>query len=129
LLRPKRETKEAIAGAELLPPLRQSPASTRKEKVMPAYIIFTREATKDPEEMKVYSSKAGDTLAGHPVTPRVLYGAFEMLEGDPIQGVVVLEFPTAEEARTWYHGPAYQEAVAHRHAGSDYRVFIVDGVG
>jgi uncharacterized protein (DUF1330 family) len=79
--------------------------------------------------MKVYSSKAGDTLAGHPVTPRVVYGAFEMLEGNPIEGAVVLEFPTAREARAWYYGSAYQQAVIHRHAGSDYRVFIVDGVG
>jgi uncharacterized protein (DUF1330 family) len=96
---------------------------------MPAYVIFTRETTKDPDQMLIYSSKAGDTLAEHPVTPRVVYGSFEMLEGDPIEGAVVLEFPTAAEARAWYFGPAYQGAVVHRHAGSDYRVFIIDGVG
>lgn len=96
---------------------------------MPAYIVFTRESTKDQGEMDVYSPLAMASLQNVNAVPRVAYGAFEMLEGDPIEGAVILEFPTAADARAWYDSPAYQEAIVHRHAGSDYRVFIIDGVG
>lgn len=96
---------------------------------MPAYMIFTRERTTDQAEMDIYAPMAGASLPGHPITPRVFYGDFDMLEGDPIEGAVVLEFPTMADARAWYDSPAYQAAVAHRHAGSDYRVFIIQGVG
>ncbi|MDI1294559.1 MAG: DUF1330 domain-containing protein [bacterium] len=96
---------------------------------MPAYMIFTRDSTSDQSEMDIYAKMAGASLAGHPITPRAFYGAFEVLEGDPIEGAVLLEFPTMADARAWYDSPAYQAAVAHRHAGSRYRVVIVDGVG
>jgi uncharacterized protein (DUF1330 family) len=95
---------------------------------MVAYVIFTRESTTNQEEMDVYAGLAGPTLQGHPATPRVFYGAFELLEGPPLEGTVVLEFPSMAEARAWYHSPAYQAAAVHRKAGSVYRAFIVEGV-
>ena len=51
-----------------------------------------------------------------------------MLEGTPIEGAVVAEFPTMEAARAWYQSPAYQEAVRHRHKAGDYRVFLIEGL-
>lgn len=96
---------------------------------MPAYAVFTRERTTNQSELDIYGPLAGASLAGHPITPLAFYGDFQMLEGDPIEGAVILEFPTMAEARAWYDSPAYQEAVAHRHAGSDYRVFIIEGLG
>jgi uncharacterized protein (DUF1330 family) len=95
---------------------------------MPAYIIFTREKTTDQAEMDIYSGLAGATLDGHPAKPLAFYGKQTILEGEPHEGAVVLEFPTMEAARAWYDSPAYQTAVKHRHAGSDYRVFIVEGL-
>ena len=95
---------------------------------MTAYVIFTRERTTDQSEMDLYKQKVSAAAAGHALTPLVRYGAFEMLEGNPIEGAVVLSFPTMAEARAWYESPAYQEAVVHRHAGSEYRVFIIEGV-
>ena len=96
---------------------------------MVAYAIFTRERTTDQSEMDTYAGLAGAAGAGHPMTPLVLYGAFEMLEGAPIEGAVVLQFPTMADARAWYDSPAYQAAAQHRHAGADYRVFLIEGVG
>lgn len=96
---------------------------------MPAYFVFTRESTKDQSEMDIYSPMAGASLAGQPVKPLAAYGALEMIEGAPIEGSVILEFPTVADARAWYDSPAYQEAVAHRHAGAEYRAFIIEGVG
>jgi uncharacterized protein (DUF1330 family) len=92
-----------------------------------AYVIFTRERTTDKAELDLYAKMVGPAREGHNMTARVRYGAFEMLEGDPIEGVVVLEFPTVEEARAWYRSPLYQAALKHRLAGAEYRVFIVQG--
>jgi uncharacterized protein (DUF1330 family) len=52
----------------------------------------------------------------------------ETLEGESPDGVVVLQFPTVEDAKAWYHSPAYQAAVPHRQKGADYRAFIVQGL-
>lgn len=93
---------------------------------MGAMIIFIRERIRDASAFETYGKKAGPTLAGHPGTPRAFYGACETLEGAPVEGVVVIEFPDMAAARAWYDSPAYVEARQHRHLGSDYRVFITE---
>jgi len=95
---------------------------------MPAYAIFIRDNTRDPKELETYSKVAPTTLSGHPVTPRVAYGRYEVLEGPEIEGAVVLEFPTFEAAKAWYDSPAYREAREHRFKGANYRAFIVQGL-
>ena len=95
---------------------------------MSAYIVFTRERTRDADELKVYSGMASPSLAGHPVKALVAYGKSETLEGAPIEGAVILEFPTLEAAKAWYDSPAYVEARAHRFAAADYRCFITEGL-
>lgn len=95
---------------------------------MPAYAIFIREATKDPAEMDTYTKLAGPTLDGHPVKVLAAYGPQEVLEGPPVEGVVMVEFPSIEAARAWYDGPGYRTAREHRLRGADYRAVIVQGV-
>jgi uncharacterized protein (DUF1330 family) len=41
---------------------------------------------------------------------------------------VIVEFPDTAAAKAWYGSPAYQDAVKHRFAGADYRVFITEGL-
>lgn len=95
---------------------------------MSAYVVFVRDRITDPEEFKQYAAKAPAARAGHAMTPRAFYGAIDTLEGDPVDGAVILEFPTMAEARGWYDSPIYQDARQHRFKGADYRVFIVEGV-
>jgi uncharacterized protein (DUF1330 family) len=95
---------------------------------MTAYVVFTRESTKEPAELATYSQVAASTLAGHPVTPRAFYGHHEVLEGAAVEGWVILEFPTFDEAKAWYDSPAYRAAREHRFKGADYRAVIVEGV-
>ncbi len=95
---------------------------------MTAYIVFIRERIRDPEPIATYNSLAGPSLAGHPVTMLAAYGAHETLEGPPIDGCVILSFPTMAEARAWYDGEGYRNARQHRFKGADYRVFITDGL-
>jgi uncharacterized protein (DUF1330 family) len=94
---------------------------------MAAYIVFTREKTTDPAELAKYSEVAGATLAGHPATLLAVYGRQEVLEGPPVEGVVIVEFPSFAEAKAWYDSPAYRQAREHRFRGSEYRAVIVEG--
>lgn len=48
------------------------------------------------------------------------YARFEMFEGDVPEGVVLISFPTFEQATAWYHGDAYQAIVGPRHSGATY---------
>ena len=95
---------------------------------MAAYVVFTKVKTRDPAEMANYGKKAKAAGAGHRMTARVVYGRHEVLEGPPIEGMVIVEFPSMEEAKAWYNSPAYQDARKHRFAGADYTAVIVEGI-
>jgi uncharacterized protein (DUF1330 family) len=95
---------------------------------MTAFIVFTRESTRNASELETYSQNVGPTLAGHPITVLAAYGRHEVLEGPDVEGVVILEFPTFAEAQAWYDSPAYREVREHRFRGAEYRAVIVEGV-
>lgn len=95
---------------------------------MSAYIIYVRDRITDPDEFKKYEESAPAASVGHPITPLAFYGAVETLEGAPVDGAVILEFPTVADARASYESPLYQEALKHRLKGAEYRVFIVEGI-
>jgi len=93
-----------------------------------AYVVFFRERTRDATELRAYSQKSRASLTDHRVDLLAVYGRQEVLEGAQVEGLVVLRFPSFEEAKTWYDSPAYREARRHRFAGADYRAVIVEGV-
>lgn len=93
---------------------------------MAAFIVFTRERTRDPRELAIYAEKAPPGLAGHPITIRAMYGRHEVIEGPDVEGVAILEFPTFEAAKAWYENPIYSQARKHRLNGGDYRAVIVE---
>lgn len=60
-------------------------------------------------------------------------GAREQLEGEDETHnggwrSVIIEFPSMEQARTWYNSPEYGKARAVRQANSIGRIFLVEGV-
>jgi uncharacterized protein (DUF1330 family) len=95
---------------------------------MTAYVVFIRERMRDRAEYEVYREKSRPVNASHPLKPLALYGQHEVLEGPAIEGAVILEFPSIEAAKAYYHSAAYQDAARHRFLGADYRVFIVEGL-
>jgi uncharacterized protein (DUF1330 family) len=95
---------------------------------MSAYVVMLRERVTDPDGLDVYAAAARPARAGHPITPVIAYGEITTLEGAPLDGILVNEFPTVEDALAWYNSPAYQAALPHRQAAADYRVLIVQGV-
>ncbi|MDX3775418.1 DUF1330 domain-containing protein [Chromatiaceae bacterium AAb-1] len=95
---------------------------------MSAYVVMIRERVTDPAQMENYARLAPLARAGHDIERLAFYGALEVLEGAPLDGVVINRFPTMAAARRWYDSPAYQAALVHRLRGADYRVFIVEGL-
>ncbi|MFD1910646.1 DUF1330 domain-containing protein [Halodurantibacterium flavum] len=95
---------------------------------MPAYVVFMRDETLDPVEFQEYSNKVDASFEGHEMTPLADYGDLETLEGDEIEGAVILQFPDMDAARAWYRSPAYQATAQHRFQGARYRGFIVAGL-
>lgn len=95
---------------------------------MPAYIVFQRDSTINQAELDTYMPMAQASGAGHPVKLLAAYGKHEVLEGPEVEGVVIVEFPTFEDAKKWYNSPAYREAREHRFQGARYRAVLVQGV-
>ena len=93
---------------------------------MACYMVFIREGEiVDAEAMARYQSGGGGPAVG--LKPLVVYGALETVEGEPADGVVVLEFPDREAAKTWYYSEEYQAKAVFRKQAAPYRAFIVDG--
>jgi uncharacterized protein (DUF1330 family) len=97
------------------------------EKTVTAYFIAIRNAITDPQELTIYREKVRSTFEGHPVKPLTRYGKVRCTDGKAIEGAVILEFPTFEDAEAWYDSAAYQAIVGHRFKGGDYQTFIVEG--
>jgi uncharacterized protein (DUF1330 family) len=97
-------------------------------QVMVAYVIFIEERTLDQKEVDAYKELAPAAMANQPITFRIAHGRKEVVEGSDFEDIMMLEFPSFEEAKTWYNSPAYQAASEHRFKGADYRAIIVEGV-
>ncbi|MEW4531462.1 MAG: DUF1330 domain-containing protein [Maioricimonas sp. JB045] len=95
---------------------------------MPAYAIFIREKTRNSAALEEYTPRAAASMAGRSMKVLAAYGAQQVLEGPSAEGVVIVEFPSMEEAEDWYNSSAYREAREHRFRGADYRAILVDGV-
>lgn len=100
---------------------------------MPAYIIVYRETpVTNPAAIEEYSRRnresAGDFQERFGIKPLVVYGKSEAPEGANPEGIVVLQFPTIEDAKAWYDSPAYQAALPFRKDAADWRVVIVEGL-
>jgi uncharacterized protein (DUF1330 family) len=95
---------------------------------MVAYLIFVRDTPiRDEAALAEYQRLAIEGAAGPRPIPRVAFGEIEAFEGPAPTGVVMLEFPSMEEARAWYESPGYQKALPFRQKATDYRVFLVEG--
>lgn len=93
---------------------------------MAAYVIHIRNRTTEPKHFEdYYPLVAKVNTDGVEVLAKG--SAFEVLEGDPAEAVVVLQFSTMQAARDWYHSKEYQAALPHRLRAADYRTILVDG--
>lgn len=98
---------------------------------MPAYMLLIRdEPVRDEAAMAEYQrmNRENANPFREKLTPLVIYGAAEALEGPQPDGVLVLQFDTVEDAKAWYNSPAYQAALPYRKKAADYRAILVQGL-
>ena len=94
---------------------------------MKGYVIGEIEVT----DQKAYDEYRGQVLA----TIEKYDGKFLVRGGKvaPLEGgwtpkrVVVLEFPSFEQARKWYRSPEYAPLITLRQKGSKGRLILVEG--
>jgi uncharacterized protein (DUF1330 family) len=99
-------------------------------KTTPAYLISEADAITDFAAIKKYGEKVPETLApfdGH-YHFIVAGGKTQSFDGEAPEGIVVIAFDNAEQARAWYDSPAYQAIKPIRQNAVKGRMFIVDGV-
>jgi uncharacterized protein (DUF1330 family) len=95
---------------------------------MPAYVIANVNVH-DAAAFEEYRRQVPATIAKHGGRYLVRGGRVERLEGtwDPAR-LVVLEFPSMEQARRWYDSEDYREPKALRLKSAMTDVIFVDGV-
>lgn len=95
---------------------------------MTAYAIAVVRETRFGPELEEYLHSIDETLA--PFAGRYLVhgGPYQPLEGAWSGDLVVIAFPSLEQASGWYHSDAYA-AIRHlRTENTDGVVFLVQGV-
>ena len=95
---------------------------------MAAYLIVDIEVT-DPTVMEEYRKRVPATLDKYGGKFLVRGGKFEKLEGpwQPTR-LVLIEFPSLEQAKRWYESEEYREPKALRLKSSKGTLILVEGV-
>lgn len=96
---------------------------------MSAYLIGTIEVT-DPSWLAEYSEKVQKQFAEIGAKYHVRSVKMEKLEGkNPApMSAIVIEFPSMEVAREWYHSDEYQALVKLRNTGSQVELWLTEGM-
>ena len=94
---------------------------------MPAYVIADITIT-DPAGYEEYKRLTPGSIASFGGRFIARGGQVDVLEGDwAPERLVILEFPSLEQAQAWYDSPGYQEAKAIRQRTARGRLIVVDG--
>lgn len=95
---------------------------------MSAYVIVEVNVT-DPEPFAEYRKLVPATIEKYGGRFVVRGGTVETKEGgwSPAR-MVVIEFPSMEKARNWYHSPEYAPALALRLKCASAKLILVEGV-
>jgi uncharacterized protein (DUF1330 family) len=95
---------------------------------MAAYVVVNVDV-RDPAEYETYKRLAPPSIAAYGGRYVVRGGAVNVLEGGWVpKRLVILEFPTVEQARAWWASPEYAPAKALRQACAHSDLLVVAGV-
>ncbi len=90
--------------------------------------IYVEMTIRDPDRFKEYTAlsapavhAAGGRYVVAGTRPEVLEGSFDA------HRVVVVAFPTLEQARTFYRSAAYQAAREKRKGAAEFRMLLLEG--
>jgi uncharacterized protein (DUF1330 family) len=82
----------------------------------------------DRDAFEAYRKRGVNSLEGTNAKLRVMPGSVYPLEGEPVEMVAMVEFPTSAELKEWYYSPKYQELVKMRNAASECQAVLVEGI-
>ena len=95
---------------------------------MPAYVIVDLTVT-DLPTMEEYRKRVPATLAAYGGRFLVRGGAHQTVEGDwKPNRLVILEFPSMDQAKRWYDSEEYREPKAMRLRAGRGNMVMVEGV-
>jgi uncharacterized protein (DUF1330 family) len=83
------------------------------------------------DEARYADYRAGTVTSLEPYDGRFIVrgGATECVEGSwDVDRTVVIEFPSIDQARAWYHSDAYQQLASIRREASAADFVLVEGV-
>jgi uncharacterized protein (DUF1330 family) len=90
--------------------------------------IYVEMTIRDPDRFKQYTAlsapavhAAGGRYVVAGARPEVLEGTFDA------HRVVVVQFPTLEQARSFYHSAAYQAARQKRQGAAEFTMLLLEG--
>jgi uncharacterized protein (DUF1330 family) len=115
------------AVAALVLPWRDSHAQPAASVTAPAYYISEFELT-DPEGIRPYSAAVEATFAPFGGRYAARGGKVVSLEGESGKRVIMIVFPSLEQAQAWYDSPRYREILPVRQRSAKSRVFIMEGL-
>jgi uncharacterized protein (DUF1330 family) len=96
---------------------------------MPAYLISEVSEVVDAAKMEEYRTLAQAAIQRYGGHYLVRGGVWESIEGDwALERVVVVEFPSVDQARAWYRSPEYGQALELSRVALKRRMLLVEGV-
>jgi uncharacterized protein (DUF1330 family) len=91
------------------------------------YAIVLLDIT-DDARYREYARRATAIEQRYGAVSLVASAATEVVDGSwPAERVVVIEFPSIDEARAWYTDLNYQDLIPMRHRATTSTVLLVDG--
>jgi uncharacterized protein (DUF1330 family) len=95
---------------------------------MSAYLI-SDVTVRDAEAFQNYRSRAAASIALYGGRYLARGGAIAPLEGEwSPRNIIVVEFPSVEQAQIWYRSPEYAAALEFRDKALSRNLILVDGV-
>ena len=96
---------------------------------MPSAYIIANVTVTNPEQYAEYRKLASIAVEAHNAEFCVRGGTVDVLEGDwTPDRVVVLKFPSVEQAKAYYHSVEYTAAVQARQGASVMRMVVAEGI-
>jgi uncharacterized protein (DUF1330 family) len=93
---------------------------------MAAYLIAMCRGVSDRGRLEQYWAHSRPTFEGFDAKLLAVYTRIKPLEArDPVEGVVMVEFPSMEKAARWYESPAYQEVRKYRIGAAEFEIVLV----
>jgi len=94
-----------------------------------AFVVAERIRVLDSEKLQRYLDAVSPTIEHHGGCYDVVSGPAEVLEGDwRPQALVIIEFPSREQAIAWWNSSEYASLKALRREAAVYNMVLVEGV-